>query len=167
MSDPVLVLREALAKATEGPWFRDYDSVVTRGSDEEDDWPGRWTVAKTGPGTTVSRDPKHLADAQFILAARNLLPVLLDEVEALRTKNKNLNEIYERHTVALQEERDDAKDEVEALRKVVQDVRAAAEGWRPFWGGCCGVHSAATDAYNEAADEVRRLLAVLDKEEEK
>lgn len=145
MTDPVLVLREALDKATEGPW-----EVV-----------GERSVAPAHLNHSfTSLNCSHLADAQLIVAARNLLPVLLDEVEALRKKHVGLLEIYERHTVALQEERDDANDEAEALRKVAEQVRFLHAESLDFPGGC------AEDGFTWPCPTAR-LLAVLDKEEEK
>ena len=143
MTDPVLVLREALDKATEGPWESAYaprdDDPRKKATFHADlltnDVEQPLWIVWTRDGSTdvdyvvpaVTGDgPTSRANAEFVAAARNLLPVLLDEVEA--------------------------------LRKVVEQVRFLHEDSLDFPGNCV------EDGFSWPC-HTARLLAVLDKEE--
>lgn len=57
---------------------------------EREATPGPWVFDKKGPeffithGLKIEADPQRLADDAFVVAARNALPSLLDEIEELR-----------------------------------------------------------------------------------
>ena len=99
MTDPVTVLREALDKATEGPWEIQREGCECGGEYPcgHASYPYAIRVPEAAPWVTEQIDPvpEYVysrseiseftdADVDLIVAARNLLPVLLDEVEALR-----------------------------------------------------------------------------------
>lgn len=147
MSDPVLVLREALAKATEGPWDVDV-SHEDADSGGDPNVPDEYWTLEISAGdesllySATLDDPTD--DVRLIVAARNLLPVLLDEVEA--------------------------------LRKVVDGVTVATVVWAerreryiphgPDESPTLFTHGKQL-AYAECIADLQRLLAVLDKEEAK
>lgn len=87
MTDPVdiIELRALLEKATPGPW------VIARPEQKGEDWPHGIIVAATarGLGIYASGDTATFpsADRAMIAAARNALPALLDEIEALKHDN--------------------------------------------------------------------------------
>lgn len=143
MSDPVLVLRGALDKATEGPWAVD---VVHEDADSGGDpnVPDEYWTLEISAGdesllySATLDDPTD--DAHLIVAARNLLPVLLDEVEA--------------------------------LRKVVDGVKALPAEWSAQADqierarGAIAEHRYRIIVRRNLAAELARLLAVLDKEDQ-
>lgn len=73
-------------KATPGPWFREYNSIITPGPDEAStsaEWDEAY-VAHCGKPRD-QRDVRRIADADFISAARTDIPFLLSEVRRLRS----------------------------------------------------------------------------------
>lgn len=72
-------LRELLEKATPGPWAVRYDYVVQAPSFDD----GR-LVPVAQPYGVNSDGTDLFANARLIAAARNALPALLDEIDALR-----------------------------------------------------------------------------------
>ena len=71
-------LRRLLAAATPGPWTQHKDYVCAPEATEHD-----WNVAHF---------PYNREDAEFVVAAVNALPGLLDELDALQANNDELSE---------------------------------------------------------------------------
>lgn len=169
-SDPVLVLREALDKATEGPWEVNALGGLTsvdRISEDDDD-----LGDEIGHGYET-------CDADFIAAARNLLPVLLDEVEALR---KVVQDVRALHVPWY--EVNGVRYEMRAYSNEAPEGHVCVKpGESPYGDECnaeeeahyvlacaecrCVVEDGEVAGYWLWPCDTARLLAVLDKEEEK
>lgn len=96
--DPVALLREAADKATPGPWFRHYGDVVTGEDDPRDrfeDEPRPARISRAAEHREL-RDPQAIADAEFIVTARNNLDAVLAEVVRLRAVEKAVRELADK-----------------------------------------------------------------------
>ncbi|RXT91363.1 hypothetical protein B1F69_14185 [Pseudomonas syringae] len=74
-------LKALEAAATPGPWLRDYGNHVEHsacGDEGFEEW------QEAGPVMVSGDTPQSNADADFVAAARQAIPELIAEVEALR-----------------------------------------------------------------------------------
>jgi len=76
--DPIHELRALLAKATPGPWTLDPSK--------------EWIVQTAHLTRDVWIIPKTTADIEFIAAARNALPAILERVERAERENRELSD---------------------------------------------------------------------------
>lgn len=92
MSDlNVAALRAICAAATDGPWSADPTGSVCADVDLRPDGAGDLILPEGGPMEVAEcyrdeRRGERTANAAFIAAARTAVPVLLDELERLRTE---------------------------------------------------------------------------------
>lgn len=99
MSD-ITELRKLADAATPGPWSN--DTHLGLKSEGIIEGPGGGAVAMAFPFAnvnTVARNGGRLfnfADADFIVAARNALPALLDELDRLREEREHLSDRHDR-----------------------------------------------------------------------
>ncbi len=119
-------LRKLEQAATKGPWVSDTDLELKAEGIIEG--PGGGAVAMAFPFANVNTVARHggrsfnFADADFIVAARNALPGLLDELDRLREDRDRLAADNARLRAAIEEGRPFVTPSVDLLLRKFNDI---------------------------------------------
>ncbi|WP_205879611.1 hypothetical protein [Mycobacterium paragordonae] len=150
MPDDIIARAEAaLEGVTDGPWVAEY-------SGEQ----GNCVIPHDAQSTREAVCTTHLyyqvADAEFIAAARTLVPALAAELEAARAEAAQWKSLWQQNTENAAEamrERDEARAEVERLKsRPIANIELSDEE-------AANVIRNTAEALQEARAEVERLQA--------